>query len=402
MARRGLLAASRSRARALPRDPRATRSTRSTPTGVASRCRATTRWPTSRTASRSPARREFSIEWRARPGASRAPAPSRRVPRRPRALRAAVRRLLRVGRVEGRHRVERPRGVEDRRREALPELQPRDPEAVGGRTCPGTSAAPTRTGRACAARRNADADRSSVTPEPPRRSGHGRSDRARVPVAAGGLRARSGSIFAVAFAAFGAARLDPNARGASLGFRLLIVLPGATALWPLLLRRWLRGDDTRRRSNGTRTARRRRDDPRAAPPPPLRGRRVSRVALPPAFALGARVAPEPRAAHAARAARPAVLRPSPADAELAPARARIEIDGRGGELVPDALWSTGARARARASRSPPDSVFLGSLPADAVRRFAAPGAGAGTGRGVQPGLAAGRALARRRRAEAPR
>lgn len=46
--------------------------------------------------------------------------------------------------------------------------------------------------------------------------------------------------FAVAFAAFGAARIDPNARHASVGFRLL-VLPGATALWPVLLRRWLSG-----------------------------------------------------------------------------------------------------------------------------------------------------------------
>ena len=49
-----------------------------------------------------------------------------------------------------------------------------------------------------------------------------------------------GLAFALAFAAVGAARLDANARGGSLGFRILI-LPGATALWPLLLRRWLRG-----------------------------------------------------------------------------------------------------------------------------------------------------------------
>jgi hypothetical protein len=49
-----------------------------------------------------------------------------------------------------------------------------------------------------------------------------------------------GLCFAVAFAAVGAARIDSNAHGASLGFRL-VVLPGATALWPLLLRRWLRG-----------------------------------------------------------------------------------------------------------------------------------------------------------------
>jgi hypothetical protein len=50
-----------------------------------------------------------------------------------------------------------------------------------------------------------------------------------------------GLVFALAFTAVGAARIDPNARGGSFGFRVLI-LPGAIALWPVLLRRWLRGD----------------------------------------------------------------------------------------------------------------------------------------------------------------
>jgi len=50
-----------------------------------------------------------------------------------------------------------------------------------------------------------------------------------------------GSIFALAFAAFGAGRLDPAARAGTLGFRVAIV-PGAAAFWPFLLRRWLRGD----------------------------------------------------------------------------------------------------------------------------------------------------------------
>lgn len=53
--------------------------------------------------------------------------------------------------------------------------------------------------------------------------------------------AAAGFVFALAFVAVGASWIDPNARGASLGFRISIV-PGATALWPLLLRRWLRGD----------------------------------------------------------------------------------------------------------------------------------------------------------------
>jgi hypothetical protein len=56
-----------------------------------------------------------------------------------------------------------------------------------------------------------------------------------------GSYAIAGLVFACAFSAAGAARVDPAARGASFGFHVLIV-PGAAALWPLLLRRWLRGD----------------------------------------------------------------------------------------------------------------------------------------------------------------
>jgi hypothetical protein len=49
-----------------------------------------------------------------------------------------------------------------------------------------------------------------------------------------------GVLFAVPFVMRGAARVDPAARGAGWGFRLLI-LPGVAALWPLLARRWLSG-----------------------------------------------------------------------------------------------------------------------------------------------------------------
>jgi hypothetical protein len=48
-----------------------------------------------------------------------------------------------------------------------------------------------------------------------------------------------GVIFAAAFVAAGITRVDPVAQHAPLGFRL-IVMPGVAALWPLLLRRWLR------------------------------------------------------------------------------------------------------------------------------------------------------------------
>ncbi len=55
------------------------------------------------------------------------------------------------------------------------------------------------------------------------------------------LYAALGFAFAIPFAARGASRLDPAAREGTIGFRILIV-PGAAAFWPLLLRRWLRGD----------------------------------------------------------------------------------------------------------------------------------------------------------------
>jgi hypothetical protein len=50
-----------------------------------------------------------------------------------------------------------------------------------------------------------------------------------------------GAAFAIPFALVGAGRIDPHAESGTIGFRLLI-LPGAAALWPLLLTRWLRAD----------------------------------------------------------------------------------------------------------------------------------------------------------------
>jgi hypothetical protein len=49
-----------------------------------------------------------------------------------------------------------------------------------------------------------------------------------------------GFLFAIVFVAKGIGRVDPVARGSSLGFRL-IVLPGVAALWPLLLVRLIQG-----------------------------------------------------------------------------------------------------------------------------------------------------------------
>ncbi|MFN0022957.1 MAG: hypothetical protein ACKVS5_03575 [Parvularculaceae bacterium] len=55
-----------------------------------------------------------------------------------------------------------------------------------------------------------------------------------------------GAIFAALFAAGGAARLDRATKGASAGFRLIIV-PGAALLWPLLLVMWIAGAGADRR-----------------------------------------------------------------------------------------------------------------------------------------------------------
>jgi uncharacterized membrane protein YphA (DoxX/SURF4 family) len=50
----------------------------------------------------------------------------------------------------------------------------------------------------------------------------------------------AGLLFAIYFAASGVVKLDKAARGTSVFFRSLIV-PGALALWPYLLRRLIGG-----------------------------------------------------------------------------------------------------------------------------------------------------------------
>lgn len=47
-----------------------------------------------------------------------------------------------------------------------------------------------------------------------------------------------GLSFALAFTTWGAGRIDAAARGTSAAFRLLLV-PGATALWPWLAIKWV-------------------------------------------------------------------------------------------------------------------------------------------------------------------
>ncbi len=49
-----------------------------------------------------------------------------------------------------------------------------------------------------------------------------------------------GALYGLYFISFGAGAMVPAARGAGLGFRLMI-LPGAILLWPVLLARLIRG-----------------------------------------------------------------------------------------------------------------------------------------------------------------
>lgn len=58
-------------------------------------------------------------------------------------------------------------------------------------------------------------------------------------VAAVGVYCVFGLLFAAGFVVRGAAVIDPVAKHSGWGFRLLIV-PGAAALWPLLLTKWMR------------------------------------------------------------------------------------------------------------------------------------------------------------------
>jgi len=49
-----------------------------------------------------------------------------------------------------------------------------------------------------------------------------------------------GLLFAVPFVWIGVQRVDDEAQGSGIAFRLLI-LPGVAAFWPMFLRRWGRG-----------------------------------------------------------------------------------------------------------------------------------------------------------------
>jgi hypothetical protein len=54
------------------------------------------------------------------------------------------------------------------------------------------------------------------------------------------LYASLGLVFAVPFVWLGVQRVDSEAQGSGIAFRLLI-LPGVAAFWPMFLYRWRRG-----------------------------------------------------------------------------------------------------------------------------------------------------------------
>ncbi|MCP3957650.1 MAG: hypothetical protein GY719_07325 [bacterium] len=62
-----------------------------------------------------------------------------------------------------------------------------------------------------------------------------------------------GFVFAIVFVWRGVGRIDPAAAEGTWGFRLLII-PGAAALWPILARRWLRGEGPPEERNPHRNA----------------------------------------------------------------------------------------------------------------------------------------------------
>jgi hypothetical protein len=64
-----------------------------------------------------------------------------------------------------------------------------------------------------------------------------------IAAAAAALYLICGLLFAAPFLLVGVGRIDPHAAHGSWGFRILIA-PGTVLLWPLLFKRWIRGQRT--------------------------------------------------------------------------------------------------------------------------------------------------------------
>lgn len=63
----------------------------------------------------------------------------------------------------------------------------------------------------------------------------------------------AGLLFSALFIVFGVQRVDPDATGLNLGFRLIIV-PGLCIFWPLFAVRWFKGKKTPTEKNAHRLA----------------------------------------------------------------------------------------------------------------------------------------------------
>jgi len=63
----------------------------------------------------------------------------------------------------------------------------------------------------------------------------------------------AGLIFTLPFLIFGIQRVDPNAKGQDIGFRL-IIFPGLCAFWPLFAVRWVKGKSNPTETTAHRTA----------------------------------------------------------------------------------------------------------------------------------------------------
>ena len=49
----------------------------------------------------------------------------------------------------------------------------------------------------------------------------------------------AGGLFVIPFLAKGLAKVDESAKGATTGFKIIII-PGVMVFWPLLLRKWIK------------------------------------------------------------------------------------------------------------------------------------------------------------------
>lgn len=54
----------------------------------------------------------------------------------------------------------------------------------------------------------------------------------------------AGLLFAIVFVIKGVTQVDEGAAGSSWGFRLIII-PGTTVFWPILLKKWIASSKTK-------------------------------------------------------------------------------------------------------------------------------------------------------------